>query len=286
MIEQAGRPVSRLELTKWAFLLVQEMPSEGGASFYDFLPYHYGPFSFMLFREGDRLVRDGYLEEVEIGGNNAWQRVPGTNAQCGCLQKDIGADAARVVERFADLNGPDLIDYVYERFPWYTINSRIRRLAQRHAGEILIHTIGYEGCSIDRLLDMLMREGIQRVIDVRRNPVARRYGFHKSSLDRLCSKIDIDYFHIPEVGIASGLRRNLDGPEAYARLLREYETNLLPQEGEALARIADMMLEKPAALMCMEANPAMCHRSRLAKAVSRATGLPVHHIGGRDATRI
>jgi len=144
-----------------------------------------------------------------------------------------------------------------------------------------VYTIGYEGCSVDRLLNVLMRRGIQRIIDVRRNPVARRYGFHKGALDRLCGEVGIGYVHVPELGIPSELRRNLDGPDARAKLFEDYDTELLPRQPGAIAKIARMMTDLPTALMCMEADPAMCHRSRVARAVSSVTDLRVRHVRGK-----
>ena len=107
---------------------------------------------------------------------------------------------------------------------------------------------------------------MQCIVDVRRNPVARRYGFHKSSLSRLCSKVNIEYVHVPELGIPSDLRQNLDCQAAYDRLFEQYERELLPQAQaqEALCRLAQLLSSKPTALMCMEAEPTMCHRSRVA----------------------
>lgn len=280
MIEQARRPVTRLEVTKWAFLLAQEMPSGGGSSFYDFLPYHYGPFSFTLVHEADRLVRSGYLRDARVGRSDAWERatdVPGDTAD---LSGSVQSNAARVVERFAAKPAAYLMDYVYEHFPWYTANSRVRQLEKRPVAPLGVYTVGYEGCSVDRLLNVLMLKGIRRIIDVRRNPVARRYGLHKSSLDRLCGKLDIDYVHVPAVGIGCELRRNLDGPDAYSKLFETYERKLLPSEPNAVAAIARMTTEEPAALMCMEADPSMCHRSRLANVIASVTGLPVCHIRG------
>ncbi len=281
MAERAGRAVSRLELTKWAFLLAREMPSRGGSSFYDFLPYQYGPFSFVLFREAGTLVRDGFLRETTVGPRDAWERVHDVPAGGRSLPLDVRSDAAKVVERFGNTDVSDLIDYVYARFPWYTVNSQIRRLSHRRVRRTGIFTIGYEGCSVDRLLDVLMRKGIERVVDVRQNPVARRYGFHKSTLSRICGELGIDYVHVPEVGIPSAFRRDLDGPAAYARLFAEYEKGLLAHQSDAVAAIARMMVEKPSALMCLEADPNRCHRSRLADAVASVTQLPVRHIQGR-----
>ena len=49
LLTSAQRPVGRLELTRLAFLLREEMSSQGGSTFYDFLPYKHGPFSFCLY---------------------------------------------------------------------------------------------------------------------------------------------------------------------------------------------------------------------------------------------
>ena len=286
MIERAGRPVTHLEITKWAFLTALEMPSGGGSSFYDFLPYQYGPFSFTMFREVDGLARKGYLRDVEWNGYAAWELPGDMRGNTANLARDVRRDAARVVERFISKSDDELIDYVYDRFPWYTANSKIRRLASRPVAVAAVYTVGYEGRSIDGLLNVLMRQGIQRIVDVRRNPVARRYGFHKSSLGRLCGNLSIDYVHVPEVGIPSELRRELHGPSAYAKLFDRYERELLPKAPNAVQAIAELVVEKPTTLMCMEADPDMCHRTRLANSVSTITHLLIHHIQGKTCEQV
>ena len=286
MIDRAGRPVTHLEITKWAFLTALEMPSGGGSSFYDFLPYQYGPFSFAMFRELDGLVRKGYIREAEWSGRAAWELVGDMRSETANLAKDVQGDAARVVERFIGKSDDELIDYVYDRFPWYTANSKIRRLASRPVADTAVYTVGYEGCSIDGFLNVLMRQGIQRIVDVRRNPVARRYGFHKSSLNRLCGNLSIDYVHFPEVGIPSELRRELDSPSAYAKLFDQYQRELLPKVQDAVQAIAGLIVEKSTTLMCMEADPDMCHRTRLAGSVSAITHLPICHIQGKTCEQV
>jgi len=282
MIERAGRPVSHLELTKWAFILACEMPTGGGSSFYDFVPYHYGPFSFTLFREVDGLIRDGYLQENE--DQRTWQRVEDVNSGTGDMPIAVQSDAARVVDRFASRTAEDLFDYVYGKFSWYTVNSRKRKLAERPVGELAVHTIGYEKWSVDRLLNELMRKGISRIIDVRSNPVARRYGFHKSTLRRLAGKLDIDYVHIPELGIPSNQRRELVSPTDYLQLFAHYTKVVIPSQEDAVRCVAGLVREKSSALLCMEADPSLCHRTRLAKAVSAITGLSVRDVRGTQCT--
>ena len=277
MMECAGRPVTRFELTKWAFLLAHEMPSEGGAAFYQFLPYQYGPFSFCLYREAGALVQDGYLAK----NGNFWRLVDDVPRPTADLAGRVRDDAARVVARFVDKKPAVLTDYVYEGFPWFTANSSIRKLCARPEGLKAVHTVGYEGWQVDGFLNMLMRAGIRRLIDVRRNPVARRYGFHKSTLDRLCAKVEIEYLHFRELGVRAELRRNLERPADYEALFSRYEGETLVREAETVENIAGLMRTEPAVLMCLEADPERCHRSRLAAAIASIAALPVRHLGVR-----
>jgi len=61
----ADRPVSRVEFVKAAFLLKQETVLSQEHTFYDFVPYRFGPFSFSLYRELCSLQRDGYVTANE-----------------------------------------------------------------------------------------------------------------------------------------------------------------------------------------------------------------------------
>ena len=277
MLEQADRQVGRLELTKWSFLLSHETPSRGGASFYEFLPYHFGPFSFCLHREAAKLVAAGLMEEPT---EKTWRLTAPGRASAAGLRGRVKNDVERIVSRFGSQGVGRTVDYVYRRYPWFTVNSKRLRHGERPVAAPGVYTAGYEGVSVDGFLNTLMRSGIQRVIDVRRNPVARRYGFHRSSLDRLCRAVAIDYAHFPELGIPGELRRDLTSEGDYSRLFDRYEAETLAEHTGAVAAVAELALEKPSALVCMEADPARCHRSRLAYALSRRTGLPVRHVGG------
>lgn len=279
MIEKAGRPVTRLELTKWAFLLAHEMPSCGGNAFYQFLPYQRGPFSFCLYQEAGLLVRNGYLTDQD----KTWHIVEDVQHPTAGLPRPVQEDAARVVDRFGNRSSGALRDYVYQRFPWFTVNSTVRRLQPRPIAPLGVYTLGYQGWLVDGFLDLLMRSGIQRIVDVRSNPVSRRYGFHKNTLHRLCEKVRIEYVHLPNLGIPSKLRQDLDTPSAYKVLFAEYERNIISREDATVERVASLVQDKPTALICMEADPSQCHRSRLAQAVARKTSLPVRDLGKRNA---
>ncbi len=272
MIQQAGRPVQRMELTKWAFILRHETKSEGGPAFFDFVPYHYGPFSFALYQEASKLESQGYL----TSDGDAWNI--GTVVAPAVDDRQTASDIGYVVGKCTSLTTESLLDSVYQRHPKYTIFSKRKRLAKRPVADIAVYTSGYEGMSIDGFLNRLTETGIRHLIDVRCNPIARRYGFHKSTLKRLCESLDIRYSHAPEVGIRSEQRQSLETQQDYEDLFATYRATTLTHQRGAIDQVCDWVRECPSVLVCMEAEPCRCHRSHLAEAVSKLAQLPVHHL--------
>ena len=100
-------------------------------------------------------------------------------------------------------------------------------------------TIGYEGHSLESYLTALIRNGITILCDVRRNPLSRKYGFSKSTLARCCQEIGIRYEHIPELGIASDQRQELNTQADYDALFAEYMRDWLPGQATSLSKIRD-----------------------------------------------
>lgn len=267
---EAGRPVGKIELMKWAFALRHDTASRGGPSFFDFLPYHLGPYSFTLDREMDALAAQGYVRAVDAG----WMLADPTAAA-----GPVGPDVRHVVRRYASVSVDDLLDDIYSRYPAYTVNSRRQKLAARVTAPLAVYTAGYEGVQVDGFLNTLVQTGVRRLIDVRSNPIARRYGFHKSTLSALCRKLDIEYAHLPELGIASEVRREKGSD--LPGLFGHYESVIIPSNDRGVETVSTLVREGPSVLVCMEAEPVCCHRSRLAAVVAERTGLPVVHLGHR-----
>ncbi|MCK4545993.1 MAG: hypothetical protein KAW17_01005 [Candidatus Eisenbacteria sp.] len=65
LLSRANKPLSPTVFVKLAFLLRQETGLKNEPTFYDFVPYKYGPFSFALYRELTNLRRDGYVTPDE-----------------------------------------------------------------------------------------------------------------------------------------------------------------------------------------------------------------------------
>jgi uncharacterized protein (DUF488 family) len=156
----------------------------------------------------------------------------------------------------------------------------IEQKQERFEAEIAIYTVGYEGKQIDRFLNELMVHGIQRVIDIRSNPIARRYGYHGSTLRRLCKKLKIDYVHTPELGIVGELRQNLNTYSDWQKLFDYYKKNTIEKQKDKIIDVIALIQEKASVLVCQEADPQFCHRSILSNEIEQRTGLPIKHITG------
>jgi uncharacterized protein (DUF488 family) len=131
-----------------------------------------------------------------------------------------------------------------------------------------IFTIGYEGTTVGEFIAALKRAKVERIIDVRALPLSRRPGFSKSPLRAALEAAGIEYIHLKALGTpaegraAARAGRHEDLERIYAGQLE------LP---EAIAQAAEMLAmarEKPSALLCMERDPAHCHRTLLVKAVA------------------
>jgi len=274
----ADKPLERIVLTKFAFLLKYESSSKGGNAFYDFVPYKYGPFSFNIYHELNKLEQAGFVNFTDsqkiILDKNKTEDIPS-------ISNDIQSDILALKKEYT-FDKSSLIDHVYKNYPWFTINSEIQKNQDRYVGDIAIYTAGYEGLQIDNFLNSLLENGIQRIIDVRKNPIARRYGFHGSTIKRLAIKLDIDYVHFPELGINGELRQNLISYNDYEELFKQYEKTILNDNKTAIKKILSLMSEKPSVLVCQESDPRFCHRSILANELKNISAFEIKHISGKS----
>lgn len=271
LVNGEGARVSKLRLVKLAFLLHQTSEAAPASATYEFLPYQFGPYSFTLNHELRSLERGGWLRIGDAEIVPARSSVSETKRIEGTFASEIDA----LVLKYKSVSTSSLIRRVYEQYPWFTVHAKdpSRRRARLPLAPPAVYTVGYEGMMLDGLLDLLLRSGIKRLADVRCNPVARRFGFHKSTLMRHCADVGISYVHIPTLGIPSSWRQSLDDDEAYKALFGRYETEILPANEPWVETAAKLATEVPTAFMCMEAEPRSCHRSRLAAVIADRTGL-------------
>lgn len=275
LLDALGGTAGKLDFQKLLFLYCQERPSNAP---YDFVPYKYGAFSFTSYADCRKLVAHGLIEDAD-----GWRLTDGGRKIIGHTQ-DIHLAAFAQSHR---LRGDELVADTYRRFPFFATRSEIaeRVLKGDNAALALIetvratrtktslHTIGYEGHSVESYLNALLKSGVTILCDVRRNPLSRKYGFSKSTLARTCENVGIRYEHLPELGIASEQRQGLDTQADYDALFDDYERTWLPKQDAALEKIRAWVGEKErVALTCYEHLPHQCHRHCVAEALEDRFG--------------
>jgi uncharacterized protein (DUF488 family) len=129
-------------------------------------------------------------------------------------------------------------------------------------------TVGHSNRSLEAFVAILKAHGIERVIDVRRFPVSRKWPhFNAASLSETLPAAGIDYAGMPELG---GRRRaRPDSPHTAWRVeaFRGYADFMdTPEFENAFLRAAGLAREKRSALLCAESLPWRCHRSLVADA--------------------
>jgi uncharacterized protein (DUF488 family) len=268
---------------KLAFLLRQETDLGKDCSFYDFVPYKYGPFSFALYRELSTLRHDGYVTPNEKHIALCMQTAGLVEEKIDELPTAFQEAVDKVFTRYERKSQAELVKDVYARYPWYATKSELinwlpKSLVRAKKADPAVYTAGYEGKSVDAFFDHLLRNGIRLILDVRANPISRRYGFSKKQLSEIAERLKLGYRHMPDLGIPSKYRVDLTDFDSYQRLLKKYEKEKLPKLVVEIDEVGKLMKETPTVMVCVEKDFRRCHRSRLADAVSRKTGLQVKHI--------
>ncbi|MFH1101284.1 MAG: DUF488 domain-containing protein [Methanobacteriota archaeon] len=248
-----------MQLAKIFFLISHESNINERGKFYSFIPYKFGPYSFELFHDVELMEQE---KIVESNGNNI----------TFVGDSKIPVESAPIIDQYFEnyffINERKLINIVYEKYPDYTIFSKIKKKKEYIRDLTGVYTIGYEGRSVDEFLLKIIDEKIQILTDIRNNPWSMKYGYSKQNLEVFCDKLGINYMSMPSLGIPSALRKNLNEKEAYKKLFTMYRTYL----GKKAIEIQDLkrLSEKHRiALMCFERNPDYCHRGVLGKELEK-----------------
>ncbi|HYG87120.1 MAG TPA: DUF488 domain-containing protein [Azospirillum sp.] len=141
-----------------------------------------------------------------------------------------------------------------------------------------IWTIGYEHASLDDVVGALRGAGIEALLDVRELPLSRRAGFSKSPLRAALQEAGIDYVHLKGLGTPAEGRlaaRQHDHERFWAIVERRMDT---PEAEADLQRAAGIAREKRSCLLCLEADPHVCHRLRVAQLLNERFGFAVQHL--------
>lgn len=138
-----------------------------------------------------------------------------------------------------------------------------------------VYTVGHSTHSIDRFIDLLLRNQIQVIVDVRSSPFSKfNPQFNRKELQESLRQEGIRYLFLgKELGARS------DDPTCYVADKVQYDRlakTALFQSG--LDRVIEGSGKFRVALMCAEKDPLDCHRTILVARELVKKGLAVTHI--------
>jgi len=284
LIESFGGSLTKTDCQKLLFLFCLRR----GKNYYDFFPHNYGGYSILLAQDKNRLTDLGFLSSHKNF------QLKDTQDYINQLHFEDRMVLSALVKEIGDLGGERLIRKAYLEYPYYASRSKIaqRILKQAEYVEIMkarnntktacLFTIGYEGLSIDSYLNMLLSNNVAALVDVRKNPISMKYGFSKTKLASYTRLAGIHYFHIPDLGIPSALRQNLNSAAAYKGLFEYYLSQILPKQKEAIENLSSIINKhKRIAITCFEANYESCHRHKIAEYLENDPNfdVPIIHLG-------
>lgn len=139
----------------------------------------------------------------------------------------------------------------------------------------VLYGVGYEGRTADQLVALLVRSGVETVVDVRLTPISRKPGLSKTKLSALLARQGISYRHEPLLGNPRDNRAGFrDGHLSEAK--GRYAHKLSNGSRKALLRLIELTQSSIVAMLCVEADQHRCHRQVIAEAVEYEAPTVVH----------
>lgn len=120
--------LSPVQLQKTLFLLGREMGPAVGSNFYDFKPYHYGPFDRSVYTDAEQLAKAGEVEITQRPGEN-WNSYVATRdgeVRASWLAREAPAAAEyldELVNWVQHQSFQSLVTAIYAEYPEMRANS-------------------------------------------------------------------------------------------------------------------------------------------------------------------
>lgn len=273
LLQSFGGQLEKMSLQKLLFLMTNKQTQAA----YSFIPFHYGSYSISANADLTAMVRNGLIAE----GNKHFYKKDKIN-YIDKLTSNDKSILAEITDKYGNLDCSALIKFTYLNFCYYAINSKLAKdvlskteyekvlAAKPVSDKTILLTIGYEGISLEEYLNRLIKNDVRILVDVRCNAVSMKFGFSKKTLMFYCEKLNIEYVHIPEVGIRSEYRQNLKMQKDYFELFERYKEITLEETKDFQHRILAMLKNNQRiALTCFESDFHQCHRSHLANSLVR-----------------
>lgn len=122
-----------------------------------------------------------------------------------------------------------------------------------------IYSVGYEGMTVESLVDRLAGAKVTTLVDVRLNPISRKPGFSRKRLTEALAVAGIEYLHEKDLGNPQDNRESFrtgDGEMGRERMRAMLEHG----SGPALDRLVERAGGERIAVFCVEREQDRCHR--------------------------
>ncbi len=125
-----NRGLSPVQLQKVLFLLQRKFPADRlGESFYNFIPYNYGPFDVQIYYDAEKLEKEGLIS-ITPSAEHRWKtyRVAPAGLR---LASELRSEAPASVLEYLDyvvrwvrgLSFRELVSAIYAEYPEFRVNS-------------------------------------------------------------------------------------------------------------------------------------------------------------------
>jgi len=276
LMQEFNGSLDNLNLQKLLFLATRKQEKKA----FDFVPYKYGCFSFQANQDLSTMAKLGNVER----DNRTWKCLDESHYKNQLKPEDV-ATINWVYRTYQNHTAEDLIQETYRKYPFFATKSKIasKVLTKEELNKVnaqkrthntpMFFTIGYEGISLETYLNKLIINDVRLLVDVRKNSLSMKYGFSKSQLQNACESIGIKFIHLPQLGIESEKRKNLQSLKDYQQLFAAYQKTTLKKNQEYLSKLKELCQKyQRVAITCFEKEVCMCHRGVVAKEIAKLEG--------------
>ncbi|MFI5138255.1 MAG: hypothetical protein ACHQIM_10545, partial [Sphingobacteriales bacterium] len=179
LLEIFDGKLEKIRLQKLLFLFSQRQAKAE----YDFIPYKYGCYSYSATADLTTMVKKGILTD-DTDGLSKTDKI----SYLSCLREQDRKYLLEIKKLYGLLDGNALMKHTYINYPYFAINSikaneilsvddlqKVNNIRPK-SNKTVLYTIGYEGISLEEYLNRLIKNSVQILVDVRKNPLSMKYG--------------------------------------------------------------------------------------------------------------
>ena len=144
-----------------------------------------------------------------------------------------------------------------------------------------LYTIGFTQKSAETFFELLRRNGVRRLVDIRVSPDGQLSGFaRKTDLPYFLSRLadGCGYIHLPELAPTKDTLHEYRADHDWPRYVERFEA-LMDERNIPAALNREEFEAAASCLLCSEATPEQCHRRLVAERLAaRWGGVEIIHL--------